>query len=392
LKHHSKQTIRDSNIHSTGIQSINIQSTSCQTCSSCAIAGSQSKSSLQAVLISIAVLVLIFFLTHTYSIPLPEIKTISVGIALLLGLFASISTCLATTGGLLLAINPDSKKSITFLFIIGRIVSYAGVGFLLGYIGKAFSFSAQTTSIFTAILGLLLVFLGLHQLYALPYPRLFSSVFASAKNHTKTAVIAGAVTVLIPCTFTQLVQVAVIASADPIFGALLLGLFAVGSIPGLLVVGLAPKVVPAQLYRGLTTFMSVAVVSIGLFTVYSAIVWQIPVAFTQSVQDTQLTDTASSQNQLDTSQESVQTIYMSIIGLDYHPNEFQIQVGKKTNWVIDSSKAVGCARSLTVPGLGISQIVGSKISTITFTPQKPGVFSFSCSMGMAGPGKLVIVE
>jgi uncharacterized protein len=349
--------------------------TSCDSCNSC----SSAKPSLPTIFISLAIVIVIVSLTHIFSIPTPQFATISVGVALVLGLIASLSTCLATTGGLLLAINPQANKTITSAFIVGRIVSYSLVGFLLGYLGQTVSISAKTTSILVLIVGAVLIYIGLHQLLQWSYPRFFSSIFSSATAQTKTASLSGALTVLIPCSFTQLVQVAVVVGADPFVGALLLGAFAVGSIPGLVVVGLAPRIVPATLFSKVTTFLSVAVVCIGAFTLYSAVVWQIPVAFTESAQQFNATV-----------QDSQQQLQMKITGLEYHPNEFQLQAGMQTTWVIDATQAVGCARSLTVPGLGISQFLGNGVSTITFTPQKSGVFSFSCSMGMAGPGKLVV--
>ena len=56
-------------------------------------------------------------------------------------------------------------------------------------------------------------------------------------------------------------------------------------------------------------------------------------------------------------------------------------------WNIDGREAVGCAKVISVPALDIMEKIPSdKIKTITFTPTTTGEITFSCSMGMAGPG------
>ena len=49
----------------------------------------------------------------------------------------------------------------------------------------------------------------------------------------------------------------------------------------------------------------------------------------------------------------------------------------------------GCYRSFNIRDIGVSQYSKDPSQKITFTPTKPGTYTFACSMGM-GYGKLIV--
>ena len=67
----------------------------------------------------------------------------------------------------------------------------------------------------------------------------------------------------------------------------------------------------------------------------------------------------------------------------YEPNTFTIRAGVPTKWIIGSDGSAGCLSVLQAPWLGIQQYINPGENTIAFTaPTQPGVYPFSCSMGM----------
>jgi len=95
----------------------------------------------------------------------------------LFGLFAGFSSCAALTGGLLLSMSKNwsnlkiTNKSNTFLrfrphtfFHLGRLVSFAIFGGILGLIGQSISINNQVLAIFTILASILMMVLGLQML------------------------------------------------------------------------------------------------------------------------------------------------------------------------------------------------------------------------------------
>lgn len=84
----------------------------------------------------------------------------------------------------------------------------------------------------------------------------------------------------------------------------------------------------------------------------------------------------------------VQAVTLSVKGGNYYPQAVSVKAGQQVAITLDRSVS-GCYRSLVIRGLGVSAYSKSPSETIRFTPEKPGTYRFSCSMGM-GYGTLVV--
>ena len=122
----------------------------------------------QAIPIGLAFLVLFFILQKSGILNLGIGGTATPATSFIIGLIASVSSCLAIVGGLVLSLsatvsqdNVSDKKNF-ILFHIGRLVSFAILGGVLGLIGNAIGISFT----FTAILGItasaVMILLGLN--------------------------------------------------------------------------------------------------------------------------------------------------------------------------------------------------------------------------------------
>jgi len=69
--------------------------------------------------------------------------------------------------------------------------------------------------------------------------------------------------------------------------------------------------------------------------------------------------------------------------LDYAPNPIRVKAGIPVRITVDLNSVRGCTASVRMPAFGIQKRAIPGDNVIEFTPEKPGTFPFSCSMGMA---------
>jgi uncharacterized protein len=196
----------------------------------------------QALPIGLAFLVLFFILQKSGILNLGIGGTATPATSFIIGLIASVSSCLAIVGGLVLSLsatvsqdNISDKKNFV-LFHIGRLVSFAVLGGVLGLIGNAIGISFT----FTAILGItasaVMILLGLNLVGVFAKnkialsPAIFN-FFRKIEHKTLTPLIIGFGTFFLPCGFTQSMQVAALSSGSFMSGLLIMFSFALGTLP-----------------------------------------------------------------------------------------------------------------------------------------------------------------
>lgn len=190
-----------------------------------------------------------------------------------IGLVASISSCLAVVGGLILSLsakvsqdNTSDTKTFT-LFHVSRIVSFALLGGILGLVGGVIGINFTLSSILGIIASLIMLTLGLNLLGVMRKNKfVFStrifSFFKSIEHKTLTPVILGFATFFLPCGFTQSMQVASLSSGSFLTGMYIMLAFALGTLPILLMLSFGS----ARISRGKFAelfFKTVGVVVIG---------------------------------------------------------------------------------------------------------------------------------
>src|SRR3989338_6037721 len=189
----------------------------------------------KAIPIGLAFLVLFFILQKS------GILNIGIGgqatptTSFIIGLIASVSSCLAIVGGLVLSLSAKvsqdnvSDTKTFLLFHAGRLVSFAVLGGVLGAVGSAIGINVT----FTAIIGILasgvMILLGLNLVgifaknnVALPsgiFQKVFS-IFRKIEHKTFTPLVVGFATFFLPCGFTQSIQVSALGSGSFMSGLL----------------------------------------------------------------------------------------------------------------------------------------------------------------------------
>jgi len=166
--------------------------------------------------------------------------------AFVIGLVASVSTCMAVVGGLVLSMSASYAKEgqgarPQILFHVGRLVSFFVLGGVIGALGSAFQLGGAGTFVLSFIVAVILLILGLNLLDVFPWtkkllptlPASFSKRVSRIKgaNSTITPFLIGAATFILPCGFTQSMQLYTLTTGSFLEGALTMTIFALGTLP-----------------------------------------------------------------------------------------------------------------------------------------------------------------
>ncbi len=330
-------------------------------------------------------------------------QNMSYGLIFVLGLIAATSTCLAVTGGLLIAISaryseahPNLTRAQTFkphiYFNIGRVLSYTLFGALLGFIGSLFVFSSQISGIITIVVSVFMIFLGLQMLHLIPglnrlqikVPKFIAHRIyeKGSQEYKPTApVLLGVLTFFLPCGFTQALQLYVLTTGSPIVGGLTMLAFSLGTLPGLLSLGALSSFTKGTAQKYFVRVAAVLVILLGVFSIFSGL--NLVGIDVNSASHT----TAQSQTFSTNMENGEQVVHMRVDGATYTPHRFTVLQGVPVRWEIDGRNAEGCAQVITIPKLGKTEsLPKDSIKVIEFTPKNTGTISFSCTMGMTTPG------
>ncbi len=325
------------------------------------------------------------------------------GVVFLVGLTAGLSTCMALVGGFILGISarhaekhpnatPMQKFRPHLFFNLGRIGGYALLGGILGAIGSAVQFSAGTLGVMTLGVGLVMLGLGIKLIGIFPrmedggltLPKGISRALGIKNNNKEYnhggAMITGALTFFLPCGFTQAMQLYAVSTGSFLQGALIMGMFALGTAPGLLSIGGLTSAVKGVFAKRFFKFAGVLVISLAFFNItngYNLIGWQIPAI---SHQSSVISNNANDPNVI--MLDGVQVVSMIENASGYSPNKFTIRKGVKVRWEIDAQAPSSCASSLVSPKLGVQKTLKAGKNVIEFIPTETGEVPFSCSMGM----------
>jgi sulfite exporter TauE/SafE/copper chaperone CopZ len=172
--------------------------------------------------------------------------TVTYGTAFIIGVIASLSTCMAVVGGLVLSMSATFAKEgdkikPQLLFHGGRIISFFILGGVIGAIGAAFTLNTTATFFLSIVIGIVMLILGVNLLdvfhgakrFQLGMPKFLSkrALGVSKFNHTFTPLLVGVATFFLPCGFTQSMQLYTLTTGNFLTGGLTMLSFALGTLP-----------------------------------------------------------------------------------------------------------------------------------------------------------------
>ena len=324
------------------------------------------------------------------------------------GLLAGISTCAALVGGIVLSMSKQwqelyagenvfyKKIQPHILFNIGRIASYALLGGVLGFIGNRLQISLGFTSFLVIAISLLMTGLALQMLgvkafckFQFSMPKSITRYVANENNFKGKYMpfLMGAATFFLPCGFTITVQSLALLSGSALQGALMMGFFALGTAPMLLLIGFSSTAFFGRPHVSVT-FSKVAgflVLFFALFNIYNQL--NVLGFFNSSPA------IAYDNGNLAPVVNGKQVIKMTATGLQDSPDYFLVKAGIPVRWEITGSGQLGCNGTILSNGLftGSIYLTPNQVTIKEFTPQNPGKYRFSCPMGMV-TGSIEVVN
>lgn len=209
---------------------------------------------------------------------------VTYGTAFVIGIVASLSTCMAVVGGLVLSMSATFAKEgdrirPQLMFHGGRIVSFFVLGGLIGVLGSAFTLNVTGTFVMSLLVGLVMLVLGINLIDVFPWAkRLQPSMPAfiarrahgiSSLNHTLTPLLLGVATFFLPCGFTQSMQLYTLSTGSFLGGGLTMLAFALGTLPVLALVSFSSLSVKGSPRAGV--FFKTAGLVVMMFALFNIV-------------------------------------------------------------------------------------------------------------------------
>lgn len=332
--------------------------------------------------------------------------------ALLVGLTAGFSTCMALIGGLVISVaakyaenHPTETAFQKFrphlFFNAGRIVSFVVFGAVIGAIGSAVALKGSMLGFLTIAVGVVMLILGLQLTEIFPRitrgltlpsglaKRLGINTRKEREYSHKNAFLMGAATFFLPCGFTQAMQLLAVSTGNPVQAAVIMGAFAIGTTPGLLTLGGLTSVVKGAFAQRFFRIVGVIVVAMALINFTNGFTLAGLNRFLDSSKP--MVNTAVQQ---ESSEGSVILNTTFKLKEDIVPSTFTAKVGQKTTLVVDVKEdGQGCMSTIMIIGLDDTPQYlkkGKKIE-LTFTATKPGTYTIACAMGVPR-GSITVTE
>ena len=235
-----------------------------------------------AVPITIAFAVVFIALQKAGLVNLISGGSVSYGTAFTVGIVASLSTCMAVVGGLVLSMSATfakegDKVKPQLMFHGGRIVSFFLLGGMLGAVGSAFRLNDSATLVLGLLIGIVMLILGINLLDVFDWanklqpsmPKFLSkhALGVTKLNHTLTPMLVGIATFFLPCGFTQSMELYSLTTGSFLKGGLTMLAFALGTLPVLALVSFSSFSVEKSKNRGV--FFKTAGLIVILFTLFN---------------------------------------------------------------------------------------------------------------------------
>lgn len=205
----------------------------------------------------------------------------------------SFGHCIGMCGGIVIAYSSIKvskewsryKQSIAhILYSLGRVSTYAVIGALFGFLGGAIAFDNTSNGILLIIASVVMILAGFSLLGKIRfltiiehsvsktswYQRSFKKLLHS--NSLGSFYALGVLNGLLPCGFVYFFAITAAGTASPLWGAVVMAVFGLSTIPALFGLGFFVGVASQGSFRNLMIKLAaVAVIVYGLITLYDGV-------------------------------------------------------------------------------------------------------------------------
>jgi len=214
-------------------------------------------------------------------------SSVSYGTAFVIGLIASVSSCLAIVGGLVLSLSASSAKEggtwrTQSLFHVGRLAGFFVLGGSIGLIGSSFHLGITANVVLGVIVALVMLILGVNLLDVFHFTKRLQItmpawlsrhvVRGSKHDHYLAPVLVGIGTFFLPCGFTQSMQLYALSTGSFTQGAMTMFVFALGTFPVLALLSFGSLNIAHKPWKGIFfKTAGIIVIALALFNLLNAL-------------------------------------------------------------------------------------------------------------------------
>ena len=218
-------------------------------------------------------------------------ETVNIITIVSIAFLGSFGHCIGMCGGIVLAystikIKPESSKVTQgvahLLYSFGRVLTYTILGAMFGALGGVVTFSNNANGILLIFTGVVMIFAGLSLMGKIKFLTIIEHSFSSSsiyKNAFKSVLnsksnlsffILGMLNGLLPCGFVYFFAITAASTASPIYGALVMFIFGISTIPAMFGLGFLTSLTSATSFRNMMmSLSSIAVILYGAYTIYN---------------------------------------------------------------------------------------------------------------------------
>ncbi len=218
-------------------------------------------------------------------------ETVNILTIISIAFLGSFGHCIGMCGGIVVAystikIDPKSSKvsqSVAhLLYSFGRVLTYTVLGAMFGALGGVVLFSNNANGGLLIFAGVVMILAGLSLMGKIKFLTLIEHSFSSSsmyKNAFKSVLnsksnlsffLLGMLNGLLPCGFVYFFAITAASTADPFYGALVMFIFGISTIPAMFGVGFLSSLASATSFRNMMmSLSSIAVILYGAYTIYN---------------------------------------------------------------------------------------------------------------------------
>lgn len=284
------------------------------------------------------------------------------------------------------------------MFLGAKLVSHVVLGALLGLLGSAISLSLGVRLTFQVFTALFMFATAMNLLDVHPFfrfvmfqpPKFLQRIVRNSKNSTTmfAPALLGFLTLFIPCGVTQAMEVQAINSGNPVQGALILFAFVLGTTPMFAFLGIATAKLSETWYGNFSRIAAALLIAMAVYSLNGVlVVTNSPFTINKLLRP--VTYFFSEERFTTKTQVTVpvvdgaQVVKIGVFNQGYSPNYFRVVAGVPVQLTLESNETYSCALAFVFKEFEINTFLASTDSqTFFFTPQTPGKYLFTCSMGM----------
>ncbi|MBE5871949.1 MAG: sulfite exporter TauE/SafE family protein [Lachnospiraceae bacterium] len=286
--------------------------------------------------------------------------------------------CVCMCGALNLSASAESNSVKNFkrplLYNMGRVISYTAVGGIVGTLGSVIHVSTALSGIFVMGAAIFMLLFSLNMLGLVDFylPHFIRLPMPKGKNFAFTV---GLLNGFMPCGPLQSMQLYALATGSGLLGALSMFLFAIGTVPLMLLFGVSSNLLTGKTRARFRNISAVLVLLLSI-TMANRGLSILGIRATPAVYDQYESYLAA------TIEGDVQKVSFHLSYSDYADVVLQKGIPVEMDIIVDEGYLTGCNETVISPAFDFQKKLSTGDNIITFTPAETGDYTYSCWMNM----------